>query len=344
MEKSKKKVKKKRIDRSTILWGLFFEKLLQNVDACVMVADSSGNTVFANEMHLDVFGLSNKQVMGSNWINKVIPEKDREEVKDIFDEIKQKKEICKFDTPVKTLGNGDKYFCWLALPLKEKRTFFYMFIGREGGCPTNRSKVKQHNLRSSKLHTAYQEVVETLFAASKVSDPETAKHAGRVMHIAVVLAKKLKMDMTSIGKLKVASLLHDLGKLAIDEKILFKNGKLSKKEFMEIKKHPHWGADVIRLVYFLRDIIPIMANHHENYDGSGYPNGVKGEKIPLESRVLSVADIYEALTADRPYRKGYSRKKALEIIEEEKGRKLDPVITDVFLSMVRTKDFKEEGF
>jgi HD-GYP domain-containing protein (c-di-GMP phosphodiesterase class II) len=87
-----------------------------------------------------------------------------------------------------------------------------------------------------------------------------------------------------------------------------------------------------------------MANHHENYDGSGYPNGVKGENIPLEARVLSVADIYEALTADRPYRKGYSRKKALEIIEEERGRKLDPVITDIFLSMVRTKNFEEEGF
>jgi PAS domain S-box-containing protein/putative nucleotidyltransferase with HDIG domain len=344
MEKRKKKIKKKSIDRSTILWGLFFEKLLQNVDACVMVTDSRGRAVFANKMHLDFFGLSNQQVMGANWINEVIPEEGREEVREIFDEVKRKKEIGRFDAPVKTQCDDEKYFCWLTLPLKEKRTFFYMVIGREGERPSKRNKVKQHNLKSSKLHTAYQEVVETLFAASKVSDPETAQHAVRVMHIAVRLAKKLKMDMTSIGKLKVASLLHDLGKMAIDDKILFKNGKLTKEEFVEIKKHPHWGADVIRLVYFLRDIIPIMANHHENYDGSGYPNGVKGENIPLEARVLSVADIYEALTADRPYRKGYSRKKALEIIEEERGRKLDPVITDIFLSMVRTKNFEEEGF
>ncbi|MBD3425760.1 MAG: HD domain-containing protein [Candidatus Omnitrophica bacterium] len=338
----KKKTSEKRLNKSTILWALFFEKLLQNVDACVVVTDSKGGAVFANRRHLDLFGLTRKKLMGSNWITGIIPQAARDQVREIFGTVKRNKAICKFDTPV-VAKEDVKYFCWLALPLKEKSNFFYMFIGRECPAPPG-GRVREHCLETDKLHSAYQEVVETLFAASKVSDPETAHHAARVMHIAVLLAKKLKLDMVSIGKLKVASLLHDLGKLAIDDRILFKNGKLSSDEFKEIKKHPHWGADVISLVYFLRDIIPIMANHHENYDGTGYPQGKKGDDIPIESRVLAVADIYEALTADRPYRKGYSRRKAIEIIKEEKGHKLDPAITDVFLKMAESNELEEEGF
>jgi putative nucleotidyltransferase with HDIG domain len=279
--------------------------------------------------------------MKKKWVNRLVPEDSRRDVMKIFSQIKRDKEISRFDSPVNAPGRSDKCFCWLALPLKEKRSFFYMFTGREEECSAKR-RVRKHPLRSGKLHKAYQEIVETLFAASRVSDPGTAEHAARVMFMAVCLAKKLKMSVTSIGKLKVASLLHDLGKLAIDDRILLKNGKLTKKEFDEIKKHPHWGADVIRLVYFLRDIIPIMANHHENYNGSGYPNGVKGKNIPIEARVLSVVDVYEALTADRPYRRGFSSKEALAIIEEEKGSKFDPAIVDVFVRMVRSGELEEE--
>ena len=151
------------------------------------------------------------------------------------------------------------------------------------------------------------------------------------------------MPKERIEKLKTACLLHDLGKLAVDEKILFKKGKLTAKEYDEMKKHPGWGTDVVRLVYFLKDIIPIMANHHENFNGTGYPKGIDGENIPLEARILSVADIYEALTADRPYRKGYSVVEAVVIMKEEKGKKLDPEITDVFLDMVEKGEFSEDG-
>jgi PAS domain S-box-containing protein/putative nucleotidyltransferase with HDIG domain len=342
MKQRKKKNNSKGItNKNSVLWGLFFEKLLENMDACVLVTDSAGSVLFVNKRGLDIFGMSRKDIMEKKWVNRLVPKESRRDVLKIFSEIKRDKEIGRFNSPVNAPGSSEKYFCWLVLPLKEKRSFFYMFTGREEECSAKRG-VRKHSLRSGKLHKAYQEIVETLFAASRVSDPGTAEHAARVMFIAVRLAKKLKMGVTSIGKLKVASLLHDLGKLAIDNKILLKNGKLTKKEFDEIKKHPHWGADVIQLVYFLRDIIPIMANHHENYNGSGYPNGAKGNDIPIEARALSVADVYEALTADRPYRRGFSSKEALAIIEEEKGKKFDPVITDVFLDMVRSGELKEE--
>jgi len=162
------------------------------------------------------------------------------------------------------------------------------------------------------------------------------------IRLATMLARKLKVSRETLEKLRSASLLHDLGKLAVDEKILFKRGKLDREEFDEIKKHPGWGSDVVGLVYILHDIIPIMASHHENFDGTGYPKGIKGDDIPQAARILAVADIYEALTSDRPYRKGFTKKEAIAIMKYEKGRKLDPVITDVFLKMIVKKEINGE--
>lgn len=152
------------------------------------------------------------------------------------------------------------------------------------------------------------------------------------------------MSKERINRLKTAALLHDLGKLAIDEKILYKKGKLKEFEYEAVKKHSNHGAQMIYPVYFLRDIIPIMKSHHEYYDGTGYPDGLKGDGIPLESRILSIADIYEALTADRPYRMAYDKKRALSILKKEKGHKLDPELTDIFIRMVEDERFKEGGF
>lgn len=316
-----------------VVWGVFIEKLLENWNAFVMISDPKGNIVFANSKFLYLFDLTPKEAFGKKWEGIIVPEDKRKAVKKIFADLKKKKRLGKFDCPVNSSRKRVRQMCWISLPLLNHRSY-YMFLGEKIGRGA-RDDVKVHGPSSPKLKTAYQEVIDAIFEASRMSDPETAKHAKHVMSFAVKIAEKMGISKTKIERLKIASLIHDLGKLAVDEKILFKKGKLNTKEFDEIKKHPHWGAEVISLVYFMHDIIPIMANHHENYDGSGYPRGVRGKRIPVESRILSVADIYEALTADRPYRKGFSKKKAIAIIEEEKGKKLDPEITDIFLDMVR---------
>ncbi|RKY42203.1 MAG: hypothetical protein DRP85_03625 [Candidatus Makaraimicrobium thalassicum] len=333
--------RKKKMGGSALLWGLFFEKLLQNVDASVMVTNSRGHVVFANRRYLDFFSFSEKDIVGKHWITNVIPGARRRSVKKIFDDIKRKKTLGRFDTPVLIAGKLGKYIHWIGIPLKDKRTFFYMFIGREEKY-LSRLSVKMHAATRGKLDTTYKEVVNTLFQASMVSEPDTARHAVRVMVFAVGLARKLKMSKERIERLKVAALLHDLGKLAVDGRILFKKGKLTASDIREIRKHPRLGSEVVRFVYFLRDIIPIMVNHHENYDGGGYPCGIKGEDIPLEARILCVADIYEALTAERPYRKRFSMEEAIRIMEMEKGLKLDPGLTDIFLDIVKKGGFREE--
>ena len=329
-------------DQDEILWGVFFNKLLQNVDANVMVTDSKTNIVFVNDRFLSFFGLKKNKILDKNWIDILISSSKKHTMKGIFEDIKNTEIIGRFDCPV-IVGSLEKNLCWLIVPIKEGRTTYYMFIGREGDDPTIKS-MRVHKCTDRKLKMFYKETINIIFSASMMSEPETAVHASRVMSFAVLLARKMKLEKEKIEKLKTACLLHDLGKLAVDDKILFKKGKLTSKEYDEIKKHPGWGADVVRLVYFLREIIPIMANHHENFDGTGYPNGIDGKNIPVESRILSVADIYEALTADRPYRKGYSATEAVVIMKEEKGKKLDPEITDIFLEMVEDGEFREDGF
>lgn len=325
---------------NSVLWGFFFEKLLQNIAALVAVVDSAGGIVFANGKYLEYFSLSEKDAYGKDWIDSILPVARRAEIRAMFDNVKGTDIPVRFEMPSGIESGPEKHISWSGIPLKEKEFMLYMFIGYESSGIKGRP-VKVYDLDKVGLDETYKGVVEELFKASMVADGETAKHAARVMSIAVLLAEKVGVSEERIERLKAASLLHDLGKLAVDEKILFKKGKLDEAEFEEIKKHSKWGSDVVELIYFLRDIVPIMADHHENYDGSGYPKGVKGEDIPLEARILGIADIYEALTADRPYRKGFTVDEAAALIESEKGKKLDPRLTDIFLDMVSHGELKE---
>lgn len=318
------------------LSGLFFDRLIQYALEPVVVTDARGRIAFVNREYLDHFGLTKENVIGKGLIETVVPESSAALAKKIFSDIKKQKKLSFFETPVRALSGREKYMCWAAMSFKKNKTVFLLFVGGgksiKGGC-----RAKMRTVKNADLRAAHDDMVDMLVEASWAAEPETAKHSARVMMIAAKLAKKLGMDKKRILKLKLAALLHDLGKLGIDEKILFKKGKLEKNEIEEIRKHPRWGVEAAEHLYFLKDIIPIMADHHENYDGTGYPRGVKREHIPLEARVLSVADAYEALTADRPYRKGFSKQEAIGIMQEEKGHKLDPKITDVFFKMIKGK-------
>ena len=135
--------------------------------------------------------------------------------------------------------------------------------------------------------------------------------------------------------IKQGAALHDLGKIGISEKILLKKSKLTKSEFEEIKKHPQIGADILRPIQFLRNIIPLVFYHHEKWDGTGYPSGIKKEEIPIGARIIAIADAYQALTSDRPYRKAYPKEKAMKILKEGAGSQFDPRITAIFLKILQ---------
>lgn len=133
-------------------------------------------------------------------------------------------------------------------------------------------------------------------------------------------------------------MLHDIGKIGINESILNKPGKLSEEEYEMVKLHPKMGADIIKGIKFLEPVVPIIYHHQERYDGKGYPDGIKGEQIPIGARIIAVLDTYDAMTTDRPYRKALSREAAIAEVKRCSGTQFDPQVVEVFLQILMEEE------
>jgi putative nucleotidyltransferase with HDIG domain len=182
----------------------------------------------------------------------------------------------------------------------------------------------------------YLSTVETLAMAIDAKDDVTHNHVRRVQAYAVDLARALDItDKLTLKAIEAAALLHDTGKLAIPERILNKPGKLTESEFARMKEHVDIGADILSLVEFPYPVVPIVRGHHESWDGSGYPRGLRGADIPIGARILSVVDCFDALTSDRPYRRRMSDEDAIAILRERQGRMYDPAVVDTFVRVYR---------
>lgn len=181
------------------------------------------------------------------------------------------------------------------------------------------------------LKRSYLETVEALSRALEAKDPVTSGHAERVGEYAVAIAGELKLSESRIDKIRYAALLHDIGKIGIADGVLNKEGTLSTEEFALIREHPVIGWEILKDIDFLREASKIIRHHHERYDGNGYPDGLKGDEIPIEAYILAVADAFDAMTNDRPYRKALSVDKAKSIIAEEAGRQFHPKVADAFI-------------
>jgi putative nucleotidyltransferase with HDIG domain len=185
---------------------------------------------------------------------------------------------------------------------------------------------------------ANQTLIKTISDFIKTIDIEsvyTVEHSEKVSRYAVKISEVLNLSENEINLIEEASLLHDIGKIGISRKILFKNGKLTEEENERVKKHPEIAVDIIRSIRNLHSIIPIILHHHEKWNGKGYPDGLKGEDIPLGARIMAVADVYHALTSNRPYRKAYSKNEAVETIKDSSGTHFDPKIVEIFLKILR---------
>ncbi|HNX82208.1 MAG TPA: diguanylate cyclase [Candidatus Omnitrophota bacterium] len=197
-----------------------------------------------------------------------------------------------------------------------------------------REKIEKLNKRANR------NLAEAIFAFARtieLKDHYTGTHVEQTVHIATELAKALNIPKYETELIRQASMLHDFGKIGVPEKILLKKGKLTPQEYAEIKKHPKIAADILRPIHIFHALIPIIVAHHERWDGKGYPDGLKGEEIPLGARIVAIADVYQALISRRPYHKAYSKAKATEIIREGRGTQFDPHIVDVFLKILAAK-------
>lgn len=198
---------------------------------------------------------------------------------------------------------------------------------------------------SFKLYLEMKDVyIETVYALTKAveaKDEYTDGHSKRVAEYAEKLSVKMKLRDKKVETLKTAALLHDVGKIGIKDNILNKPGKLTDEEFEAIKKHPEIGTKILSSVDFLKDARDIILKHHEKYDGSGYPSGLKDDEVPIEAYILSVADAFDAMTSDRSYRKGMTVEKALSIIKEDAGTHFHPLVAENFIELVN-KEVEEQ--
>lgn len=172
--------------------------------------------------------------------------------------------------------------------------------------------------------------IRMLSAAIDAKDPYTRGHSERVKDYSLVIGRQMGFKPYELERLEIAALLHDVGKIGIEDRILRKPTNLTPEEFEIMKTHPDKGANIMAAVAQLADIIPGMRSHHENYDGSGYPQGLKGEDIPFFGRVITVADTFDAMTTDRPYQKAFTLEFALNRIKSMSGIKYDPKVVDAF--------------
>jgi len=173
-------------------------------------------------------------------------------------------------------------------------------------------------------------------------DTYTGMHSINVQKISLQIGNQLNLSPNEIEELSIAAVLHDIGKIGIPEQILTKPCKLTQEEYEKVKAHAKIGCETIKDIPRLKNIAKYILHHHERFDGKGYPEGLKGKEIPLLSRIISVADVYDALTSNRVYRRKSTIKEALDIIKAEKGLQLDPQLVDIFISIIHKDSNKCE--
>lgn len=188
----------------------------------------------------------------------------------------------------------------------------------------------------------YIESMRVLIDVAEARDPHTMKHSAKVTEYATALAAYLGLSKDNIIIIRLAAMFHDIGKVGIKRGILTKPSALNKDEFEEVKHHPLLSVEITKPLHFQKALIPIIRHHHENYDGTGYPDRLKGERIPLGARILAAVDVYDALTSKRAYRRAFSSKKAIEMMNKESGKKFDPVILKAFLNYLSAAKKKKK--
>jgi diguanylate cyclase (GGDEF)-like protein/putative nucleotidyltransferase with HDIG domain len=215
---------------------------------------------------------------------------------------------------------------------------YRLYIGR---LETEKHRVEQEKEHVEEMNALHLRTIETLALAIEAKDQTTRDHLRRVQHYALEIGKEMGLTESELNGLRAASLLHDIGKLAVPEHIITKPGKLTPQEFEKMKIHPVVGAEILEQVNFPYSVAPIVKAHHERWDGNGYPLGLVGEEIPLGARILSAVDCLDALASDRQYRRALPLDEAMAVVLGESGKSYDPRVVEILVR--RYRQLEEEA-
>ncbi len=219
-----------------------------------------------------------------------------------------------------------------ALDLEEERIAFLELMAGQAAIAIDNARLFEHLQNSNaELMMAYDETIEGWSRAMDLRDQETEGHSLRVAEFTLRLASLLGVSMNEMVHIRRGALLHDIGKIGVPDQILRKPGKLTPEEWGIMQRHPQYAHDMLAPILYLKNSIEIPYCHHEKWNGTGYPRALKGGQIPLAARIFAVADVWDALTSDRPYRKAWTKKKALGYIRRQSGMHFDPAVVKAFL-------------
>jgi putative nucleotidyltransferase with HDIG domain len=242
-------------------------------------------------------------------------------------------------TPVKRLHQG-------VLSLASSETFHPVPVRSSdelGALTRNFNRMAETSLaqkttlqkKALQLEEAYVSMVRVIAASLDARDPYTMGHSTRVARMACALGRRLGMGEAELSNLERAAIFHDIGKIQTPDDVLLKGERLSRAEEEQMKSHAVDGTEILRMAPFLHRYIPVVRAHHEWYNGDGYPDGIKGDEIPLHAQLIALADAFDAMTTDRPYREALSTEEAIEEILQFRGTQFSPELADAFAKMVR---------
>jgi PAS domain S-box-containing protein/putative nucleotidyltransferase with HDIG domain len=310
-------------------------KLFEAIPDSILVHDDEGNILHINEIGAERLEWSAKDLVGKNLRGIVTPESRAS----IADHIRETHEVgwCRFETTYVSRSGWQIVVEVNDRPIKFGKEKAILHVARD---ITERKQAEQELQRSyHKLRESLIATVSTLASTVEMKDPYTAGHQRRVTTLACAIAEEMGLTEEQFDGLRMAGLIHDIGKINVPAEILNKSGRISDTEFNIIKIHPQAGYNLLREIEFPWPVAQIVLQHHERLDGSGYPQGLRGEEIMLEARILAVADVVEAMASHRPYRPAHSIAVALEKIAKNRGIIYDPEVVDTCARV-----FTEKGF
>ena len=315
------------------------QMIMDSVPAIIFYKDTEGRIIRANKAMADSLKIPIKDIVGKTTeelFPKEQAEKMRKDDKEVIISGKPKRDIIEsYDTP-----EGARWSLTDKIPYRDKKGKITGVISLSKDITVQRKSEEELKQSYQRLKKTLDASIDTMSRMIEAKDPYTSGHQHRVCQLAVSLARELGLSPDKIEGIRIASLIHDIGKIGLPTEILSKPGKLYDIEFSLIKDHSRIGYDILKAIDFSYPVANIVLQHHERLDGSGYPNNLKGDKILLEAKIIGIADVVEAMSSFRPYRPAKGIDAALEEITQNRGILYDPEVVDVCLKLFQEKGFK----
>lgn len=314
-----------------------YRTLFEDSRDAIYLNDKEGGLIDFNRSTLDLFGYSGEEMLGINTKSVFV---NPDEYRRFQDEIAQKGSVREFKAKLRK-KDGTEMECLITSTVRQARD--KSKLGHQGiirDISELVSSRKQIEKTLNDLRKALGGTIEAMALTVETRDPYTAGHQRRVSNLARGIATEMGVSKNQIQGVRMAGVIHDIGKISVPGEILSKPGKISQNEFGIIKEHPQVGYNILKTVDFPWPIAQIVLQHHERMDGSGYPNGISGENILLEARILAVADVVEAMASHRPYRAALGIDLALNEISKNRGSSYDLNVVDACLRLFNEKGYR----